>query len=358
MIARNKCVICYDELNLMFVRENYPLTASPPSQSYELDIFMDQTFYKCKNCSCVQLGTLINPEYLYSSLHNNTSNTPTWKEHHSKFAEFIKVENEILEIGGSGIYYDLLKIRNPTIEYSCLDLVEPLDKKNGINYYKGNCETFTFPNKTLVLSHVFEHLYNPRQFVANISASNVYSIYISIPNMFKLIDLKTSNVLHNEHTFYIDKSLIEWLFAQYGYTLCNYYEFKHHSLFFLFQQGKTNTNMNLENKSAIAEKIKNLFDEDAGRLKNIKIKENSFIMPAGLFGQFLYYICSPKILGFIDNDITKQNKRVYGTPYFVYSLENAVNLNPTAIYILAGPYKTEIVHQINSTNKNIEIIEL
>lgn len=357
---RIKCVICYESLYLIFERKKYPITASPSLNSYKEDHFLDQTFYKCRNCSCMQLGNLINPEYLYESSHNNTSHTPTWKEHHKLFADFITNEHSILEIGGSGILYNLLKTNNPEIKYSCLDMCDPSEFIDGITYYKGNCETFTYPDATLVMSHVFEHLFNPREFIENINKSNVKSIYISIPNMMKLIELEVSNILHNEHTFYIDKLLLEWLFSQYGYSLLNYYEFKNHSLFFHFQkQEKADIKIPLINRPEIIEKIHKIFLNDSLRLENIIIKPNSFIIPAGLFGQFIVYSCKPEnIIGFLDNDTMKHNKRVYGTSYYVYPFDEIMNHENIIIYILAGPYKDEIIKQLNSYKKKIQIIEL
>ena len=363
---RIKCVICYGKLEILFQRTNFPITANPPksSQEYNNDIYSDQVFYKCVNCSCTQLGTLIDPVILYDSCHNNTFNTPTWKEHHSKFCDFIDIKKykHILEIGGTGILYNLLKAKQPDIQYTSLDICDPVEPISDITYYKGNCEDYNFPeNIPVVLSHVFEHLFNPRKFVESLSNSNVESIYISIPNMAKLLDTNTSNILHNEHTFYIDKVIIEWLFSQYNYQLSDYYEFRNHSIFLHFVKKHTYLEQSIEliRRPEISEKIYKLFKEDGNRLKNIKIKDNSFIIPAGLYGQFIIYSCNPSnIRGFLDNDRTKQNQRVYGTPYTVFSFDEILKYDNLTIYILAGPYKNELIQQINSYNKNIEIIEL
>ena len=92
---------------------------------------------------------------------------------------------------------------------------------------------------------------------------------------------------------------------------------------------------------------------------NIKIKESSFICPAGLYGQLLmYYYKDIKILGFLDNDKTKQNRRVYGSPYYVYSFDIILEYKNSTIYLLGGLYNNEIKKQINSYNINCEIIEI
>ena len=300
---------------------------------------------------------------LYTGSHNNTSNTPTWKDHHRLFAKFITNEDNILEIGGSGVLYNLIKINNPTIQYSCLDICDPSEKLLGITYLKGNCENFTFPKSTIVMSHVFEHLYNPRKFIENIHNSGINSIYISIPNMASLLESNTPNVLHNEHTFYIDTQLIEWLFAQYNYRLVAYYEFKSHSLFFHFKKNIVQPiQLSIETRPEIKENISNIFMKDSLRFKNIKCNPKSFITPAGLYGQFLAYSLNPSnssnIIGFLDNDTTKHNKRVYGTPYYVYPFSEILNHDDITIYILAGPYKNELISQIQSYKTHVTIVEL
>ena len=58
-------------------------------QSDMKDILSDIIFKGCTSCGCVQLETLIDPDILYQEYHNDTVNTPTWKEHHSLFTSFI-----------------------------------------------------------------------------------------------------------------------------------------------------------------------------------------------------------------------------------------------------------------------------
>ena len=100
-----------------------------------------------------------------------------------------------------------------------------------------------------------------------------------------------------------------------------------------------------------------LFIRDSLRFKNIIIKPESFIVPAGLYGQFMSYSSSPKsIIGFLDNDISKHNKRVYGTLYYVYPFDEILKYDNFTIYIIGGLYNNEIIKQLSSYNKNIEII--
>jgi len=361
MNIRSECVFCNGSLSPFYKRDNFPITVNPPSiiQPYEEDIYSNQDFTVCKECSCVQLGTLIDPAILYKDAHNNTYNTPTWKEHHQTFCSFIlKTEqNELLEIGGNGFLYEMMKPLNPALHYTCLDMCEPSEKNPSIQYSIGNCETFNFPTHTnIVMSHVFEHLFNPRKFVERIHASQVESVYISIPHMERYVALCIPNLLHNEHTYYLDRTNVQWLFSQYDYELCDTYEFKNHSLFLKFIRKEGLEPLTLPNRPDIAEKINSQLRKNP--FENVLLKPNSFIIPAGLYGQIGYYNSKSPILGYIDNDITKQGHRVYGTPYFVYSFDKLLSYSNITVYLVAGLYNPELKRQIESLNRQIEIIEL
>jgi hypothetical protein len=249
-----------------------------------------------------------------------------------------------------------MKNKNINLNYSILDICNPSSKIENVPYLLGNCEEYKFQkNEAVVMSHVFEHLFNPKKFVKNMDECEVQSIYISIPNMEYMINSNSLVVLHNEHTFYINKHLIVWIFSQNNYQLLNYYEFKNHSLFLHFKR-----NIEVPKKKLLKDNhISSRLIQTLNPVFNITIKENSFVCPAGLYGQLLmYYFKDSKILGFLDNDKTKQNLRVYGTPYVVFPFDELMKHNNLTIYLMAGLYNSEIIKQIECYNKNFEIIEI
>lgn len=358
---REVCVLCSHPLLFCFTQKDFPVTQVPPTHSEAEDQFHTQTFYRCSCCASIQLGTLVDPSVLYSSAHNNTMNTPTWMAHHQEFAEFVLRSHQgaILEIGGQGLLYTLMKKKGFTAPYTCLDLSEVTERHEDIKYIQGNGETYPFESgSTLLLSHVFEHFYQPRLFVENVCTSGVESVYISIPNMPALLEIASLNVISNEHTFYIDKPLIEWLFAQNGYILADYYEFRQHSLFFHFKRGAI-TRSEVPNRSSIMDQLQARIQKDTAHLQNVLIQPNSFLIPAGALGQCIIYFNKPSsILGFLDNDLLKQGKRVYGTPYRVFGMDELLKHDGITIYILAGPYQKELIQQIEGYKKSFTIIQL
>ena len=361
-MARTACILCTNEYIYLMKRNAFPITASPSDQPFTTDVFQDQIFYKCSRCASIQLVSLIDPDILYKSAHNNTTSTPTWSAHHTQFSEFIGTPGPVLEIGGQGLLYTLLTKRGWSGHpYACLDICEPTHPVTGIDYKIGNCEEFDFTgHKTLVLSHVFEHLFRPRTFVENIHRTGVESVYISIPNMEGLVDVCPLNILHNEHTYYIDRTLMEWLFHQYGYVLSNYYEFRTHSLFFHFTKSATPLPPTpIPDRSSITDRLYESIVRYSDRIRQTPILPGSFIIPAGLIGQLIVYLNKPEeVTGFLDNDTSKQNIRVYGTPWLVYGFDELLKRSSATIYIMAGPYQKELLQQIESYKKDFKVIVL
>jgi hypothetical protein len=166
-------------------------------------------------------------------------------------------------------------------------------------------------------------------------------------------------LLHNEHTYYIDRYLLEWLFLQYGFVLTEFYEFKQHSLFFHFRRQEGAQAYALEARPQIVEQIHSSLRNDYLRFQDVTIKPTSFVIPAGLFGQFFYYSCgSNNLLGFLDNDPSKQHRRVYGTPHLVYPFAKLAEYDACTVYVFAGPYMREIVRQLQEISSTVEIVEV
>lgn len=356
------CVLCKGELKEFFSRKEYPITCAPPDrqQVADTDIFADQNFSICKVCSCLQLTNLIDPYVLYGNAHNDTFSTPTWLDHHKTFCDFIfsnSLLTSILEVGGSGKLFKLMN--HPEINYTCLDITEPSSIIDGITYITDNCESYNYSGHVnIVMSHVFEHLYNPHLFLEAITKGEITNVFISIPNMKALIDVNTVNVINNEHTFFIDKVSATWLFSQYGYTLVNYLEYKSHSLCMHFYKTDTPIYKTVPlPRPELETSLYNLFLNETSRLSDIIIKPNSFISPAGINGQFIIYSCKPShIVGFLDNDKTKQDRRIYGSSYPVFSFDELIHHTTATIYIWNCQYTSEIIKQIQTYPTKTEII--
>ena len=365
MIFRNNCVICNDELIFLYKRENFPMKICPTLDNENDDKYYDLQFSYCIDCGTVQLNKLIEPSILYNKNHNNTNSSPLWNKHNNEFYNFIinkiKPYVSIIEIGGSDGTL-LKKFDNKLFKkYTLIDLCDDVElpKVDNVYYELKNCETDILPDgDIIIMSHVFEHLYNPRLFLENVyNNTTISDIYISIPYMEYLLNNNSYSFLSFEHTYYICKDNFEFLAKSCGWDIVEIVQFQNHSLFFKLKRNK----IRVCKKSNIDyNKIYNYFLNIENRLKNIKISTPSYCFPGGHFGQLLYYYLDANskknIINYVDNDITKQNKRIYGTSKFMISMDHIIESNN--FLVLNTPYSEEIIDKILNNFNNANIIKI
>lgn len=363
---RIHCALCKgDTLTPFYRTPSFPISLSTASSS--TDLYAPLTFASCATCECVQLLELIDPEILYGNAHNNTAETPTWKEHHQQFAHFIeeKTTLPILEVGGAdGTLASHLLQHHPNRPYTCLDLCPPKKPIEGVRHCIGNCETYTYDaSQCVIASHVFEHLYNPSDFVKRLADSSVGAVAISIPTMRSWLDTHVLSFLHREHTFYIDADYLTNLFQRHGYTLRQHTPFRVHSEFFFFVRDGGALSTPIYRLGELRSKFEQYLYAREMRLSVIDLSGPTYIFPAGHYGQLVYTALkgcgkADLILGFLDNDPSKIGNRMYGTPCSVYSPAAVQNNTSCTILLVASVYAAEIKQQLLSICKTLTIIEL
>lgn len=368
-MERKKCVLCdKGSLECHFIFPEFCSTYVPTDRPEQTDTFIDLEWKRCVSCGSIQLATLVNPEILYLSNHNNTFNSTTWNKHHTEFCEFITnqaIQNQsILEIGGASCSLLRRMLEKGYSNYSILDMAEvsSIIQKEfpSVSYIKGNCEEFLFPNMDhIVMSHVFEHLYNPRKFLECLQKSSIQSIFISVPNLEALYRSGSKSILHIEHTYSYTENDIEALFSEFSFGSVSKKRFGNHSLFYHFTKSNP-SQLSYSNSQVLV----NHFQERKTLIEAINIELPCFIAPAGHFGHILYYHLSQSskkcILGFLDNDTTKQGNRMPGTPCTIFSPITLEKYKDTQIQILlfGGVYNDEIKKQFLVYTQRIEFIEL
>jgi len=143
----------------------------------------------CEKCYSVQLKTLLDPNILYDKNYvQPVSSSYSWVKHNISFISFIinsvNINKSLIEIGSSTFVLGKHLIEYYK-DYTIFDYsLEQTGKKDGVKYIERNCENYNFPeNSNIIMSHVFEHLYDPQKFIENCKNNNVENIIISIPNM-------------------------------------------------------------------------------------------------------------------------------------------------------------------------------
>jgi len=346
-------------------------------QDINLDKYENLSWVGCTNCGCVQLKNLIETNILYSILQHSTYTTPIMTKHYDMFTHFIiknisKQSDEIIEFGGGiGVIANKLLSYNKNIKYSIVDLIKNIPIIKDINTYIGNCEDYVINScnnniPVVILSHVFEHLYQPRKFIENMMKQNINEIFIAHPNMEKSLEINDLSFINIGHTFYCKESSVINMFKSYGY-ICDAKEyFQDHSIFFKFIKTNLTSPIVLFNDTDNSiNKLKNYFITRENRFKNIEISDNYkyFIAPSSHFGQLIYHYLSRNkeaIIGFLDSDITKINRRVYGTPLYTFPKNKIVEYKNenVAVIISAGIFTNEIKNELQLYHDNILFIEV
>lgn len=374
-IERKECVLCKsDNLTPFYSQKQFPLLFCATTQSIEKDIYVDLSFKKCYVCGCIQLASLIEPAILYSDsnkspitfnwVSTNFTNKPIWLLHHTAFTDFIKEYNDsdtICEVGGGS--NPLNEYFNNLQEYMILDLYDPSQKKPNVSYIIENCENFSsYKQKTVILSHTFEHLYNPRMFLKCAQDSSIENIFISVPNMNAWLEKNLSAyIVFSEHTFFYTKEDLVALFSMFGFECLASSNFQDHSLFFYFKKVSTLIPLQIPYKNNEVS-MYNHFTSKSQLVSKINTKKEICIMPASYIGQIIHFFLKDtcKIIRFLDNDQNKVMKRLYGTDLIIHKPNSVLDLDEskTCVVIIKTPYYNEMYDQIKTFNSNIEVISI
>ncbi|EAI1830685.1 SAM-dependent methyltransferase, partial [Campylobacter jejuni] len=85
-----------------------------------------------------------------------------------------------------------------------------------------------------------------------------------------------------------------------------------------------------------------------------------YLFGAHLFGQYLIFqgLNTEKIINILDNNPSKQEKRLYGTKFIVKSPKILKDQDDSLVILNAGVYNDEIEKDIlENINKNIRILK-
>lgn len=374
-IHRPKCVLSEKkEFESLHIFKDFPVFMGCTEKPFEDDITADMEWIHFPESGMIQLKEPLPLEVVYSEFHNSGCIGTLWDQHHNGFAEFISKSNpkNILEIGGGHGILSLLysKLRNAS-----WTIVEPNpEPAEGVTakYFKGFFdENFSLPYEidTIVHSHVFEHLYDPKSFIENISKflSNGKKLIFSIPNMNEMLKRKYTNFLNFEHTYFLSEHYVEYFLASNGFKIIDKKYFKEdHSIFFEAVKDNSLTKNNInevitKNNKPLFLKYITYHLDLVKKINNfIKVQQNPvYLFGAHVFAQYLisFGLDTSKIKYLLDNDPNKQNKRLYGTKLEVRSPKVlSKDTNPIVI-LKAGVYneeiKKDILEDINSNTKFI-----
>jgi predicted SAM-dependent methyltransferase len=382
---KTNCTICNSErLEKIISIEKFPVFMGATDLPKDSFIYNDLIYCSCSDCNNLQILDLIDLNILYQENHNTEVVGKIWENHNLAFANFIKQSKPdiVLEIGSpSATVYK--KIQNEKWLKKWYS-IEPnpckIDDTN--NKYKTIIgfvdDQFSFDKfkiekaKTIVMSHVFEHLYNPFQILNSLynQLPESGSIIISIPNMHYISkeNLMPPSGLHFEHSYYIDLKNAEFLFKNAGFEIEKSEFFENHSIFIKANKLKIKIKVDIDNelKKTNAENIKNFNNTiikykkiiDEINSKMILLENNIFIYGSHFPAQLLksLNLNLNKIVGCLDQSKTKIGKTLYGTNWTVYHPNILENKENVSVICHMGPYTNEIKENLLKINNKIKFL--
>ena len=373
-INRPNCVISgSSNYNTLYKFKEFPVNMGCTDKPIENDIKEEMEWVHFPESDMIQLLKPLPLDVVYSEFHNSGCVGKLWEEHHREFAKFIYESSpeNILEIGGGHGILSLEYNKLSNIEWTIIEPNPTPAEGVKANFIKGFFdEKFSSQKKysTIVHSHVFEHVYNPIKFVSDISKyfDEGDTLIFSVPNMDEMLKRKFTNILNFEHTYLLNKDVIEYLLKMHNFEIDKIKKFKEdHSVFYSARKSNKNNSTALNLKQNIN---KILFEEyieyHLSLVKELNFKkENSskkiFLFGAHVFSQYLiaFGLDTKNIIYVLDNDAQKQDKRLYGTNLSVKSPKILKNYNSPTVILKAGVFNEEIKQDIiENINPNTRFI--
>lgn len=369
MVERVSCILCRSEsLDTYFPNDLQTPVASYSlvhKQKYSTIPFNIQV---CRNCSTYQLKYLSDVNEIYDKNHAFSYSGLLHKQY-ADFSRFVLKNTDIgriVEVGsGNGFIADILLESKPNIQYTIIDpeYFGNTFNRNVIPSFFESVDNTRINEDTLIMSHVFEHFYNPLDILAKIkNIQNIKNIYINFPNLEKFLSILHMNVLNIEHTFLIQNSTLPQIFQNYGFRLTEFLEYDNHAVFFSFVRDEQIPKVLLKHQMT-----KNLVDTFFLRIQDNVDKINKrilstkipvYIWPCSHQTQYLFIhgLCSSNITGFLDNSPHKIGYFLYGHDLPCFSLESIVNSSSPAIIIMNGGYYNHEVLQKYKDANHIEFL--
>ena len=354
---------------------DFPVFMGSVEHEQTEDLVADLSWSISRDSGLIQLKRLLPLDVLYQDQTTTSAVGAIWMDHHKAFAKFLAQyePTAVLELGGAhGIlskeYQYFWKIPWSILEPN----PSPTDGCEA-RFIKGFFDDkFTYQDAfdTIVHSHVFEHMYEPDQFMSHLSgfmAAGQYLIF-SLPNMQIWLDRKYTNCINFEHTVFLTEPYVDYLLTKHGYRLLNKEYFRDgHSIFYATIRDPSVMPVALppglyeKNKQLYLNYV--LYHEDL--IKELNVKMSQFTQPIYLFGAhvFAQYLIAfgldtSRIVSLLDNDPKKHGKRLYGTRLTVQSPKVLREVQGPNVILKAGVYNHEIKEDIlGNINKSVTFLE-
>ena len=358
--TRTKCIFCESKLETEFFKNDIENYTSHYAVDFDFNDFISIPYnvYICDVCNTPQNKYLANINDVYKINHADSTGTTMINLHQETLKMILKYKdniNNIIEIGSSvGVLADMI-LSNIDLEYNIIEpsYIGKIDGKNIHNDFYENVDDINIDANTMIISHVFEHFYNPKKIIDKIHDNyKIDNFFLVFPDLEYYINNNILHVLNTEHTYYIDNDFLIDLLKSNGFELIEKSNYKNHSVLFYFKRNNKlkqkqtykNVNFNLneyfENISKTVMRFNDVISEN----------ENTFLWPASIHTLYLisFGLDISNVYGFLDNSKLKIGKKMYGTDKVVYKFDD---VNSDMVVCINGGVFNDEVEKILIDNK-------
>lgn len=361
-IIRENCIFCKSKLDKTFFNKDYENYVGHYAVNKEENSFVSIPYniYICDKCNTPQMKYLGDLNEIYRINHADSTGSIMHNLHILNVDFILKYQENItniVEIGSSkGVLADML-LKKLDLNYYIIEPNFIGDKTNKIiidDFYE-NVDDNNIDANTLVISHVFEHFYNPIEILNKIyNNSNIQNFFMVFPDLEYYINNNVLHVLNTEHTFYVDNIFLINLLKCYGFNLVEKIDYINHSVLFYFKREETkildinfrNTNFNIELYYERISETVNLFN------KSLDINNDVYLWPASIHSLhlFIFGLNYEKLSGLLDNSMLKIGKKAYGTNLEIFSFLDKIKDNNITLLINGGVFNKEIENSLKINN--------
>lgn len=372
-IIRDKSVIDKNNLEHLYTFKDFPVFFGCTEEIQEKDIVADMVWDIDPLTGIIQLSQLVPLNILYMEQHADATGL-TWDRHNYAFSDYVlknRIGN-IIEIGGgSGKIAKIILSKENNITYTVIEPNPLFEEKDNLKvikaFFSKEFKNKFDTNNTIIFSHVYEHVYDPEEFLVEINGFLPVGgrLVFAYPNLEYWFKNKFTNTINFEHTILMTDYYVDYFLTKTGFKIIEKKEHENHSHFYTVEKIKTPEIFVLENKY---EHYKQMFSDYIEYHKilvnqiNKQIEETDsdvFLFGGHIFSQYLisFGLNTSRIINILDNSPLKQNKRLYGSNLIVKNPKILSNYPNPVVILKAGLYNNEIINDIlTNINPNTKFI--
>lgn len=364
LLERKKDVVTgATDLEDLHVLPDFPVFMGSVDHPKSQDLVADLAWSISRDSGLIQLKNPLPLDVLYQAQTTTTAVGALWMAHHKAFAGFLYryAPRKVIEFGGAHGILEKEYQAHGRIPWTILEPnPSPIEGCNA-KFIKGFFdEKFTYAEDfdTVVHSHVFEHMYEPDQFMQQLRRFTKPGtrMVFSVPNLFEWLEKKYTNCINFEHSVFLTEPYVDHLLAKHGFkVLAKEYFMGDHSIFYAavrddsVQTTKLPPDLYEKNKQLYLNYVsyhENLIHDLNQKLA--ELKNPVYLFGAHIFAQYLiaFGLDTSRIASLLDNDPKKQGRRLYGTQLLVQSSKILREIQAPVVILKAGVYNEEIRNDI------------